>query len=89
MFFQWLEGPREGVRWLVDRLNTDPRHDTITALDESEEVRDRLFPDWDMELVSPTDIREVLVDALASAKDPANADALRRLLGMLDSGELI
>ena len=89
VFFQWLEGPREGVRWLVDRLNTDPRHDTITALDESEEVRDRLFPDWDMELVSPTDIREVLVDALASAKDPANADALRRLLGMLDSGELI
>ena len=67
VFFQWLEGPRDGVRWLVDRLNADPRHDTIIPLDESEEVRDRLFPDWDMELVSPTDIREVLADALDSA----------------------
>jgi hypothetical protein len=88
IFFQWLEGPRSSVTGLVQRLNADPRHDSIIVLDESEEVRERLFPDWDMELVSPTDIREVLADARDSAADKTSRDALERLVGMLDSGEL-
>ena len=87
VFFQWIEGPRNSITGLVQRLAADPRHDTIIALDESEEVRERLFPDWDMELVSATDIREVLADAIEQAREGSNAAALQRLLGMLDSGE--
>jgi len=88
VFFQWLEGPRDSVTGLVQRLATDARHDTIIALDESEEIRERLFPDWDMELVGADDIREVLADALVNAGDGPRAGALRHLLGMLESGEL-
>ena len=57
-------------------------------LSELEEVRERLFPDWDMELVTTDDIRDVLLDARDSAQDPKNADALTELLEQLDSGQL-
>jgi len=53
-----------------------------------EEVRERLFPNWDMELVSGADIRDVLVDALEHAKDAQNAAALELLLVQLDAGQL-
>ena len=88
IFFQWLEGPRDNVMQLMALLQTDPRHQSIVKLSTSEEVRERLFPDWDMELVTTTDIRDVLVDALSTAEDPHNADALRGLLAQIDSGEL-
>ena len=89
VFFQWIEGPRHSVAGLVQRLAADSRHDTIIALDASEEeVRERLFPEWDMELVNATDIREVLVNAIEDSCEGSNAAALQRLLGMLDSGEL-
>jgi hypothetical protein len=74
VFFQWLEG--------------DPRHDTLIALDESEEVRERMFPDWDMELVDSGDIREVLADAHENAENEATAESLQRLLDLFDRGEL-
>lgn len=86
IFFQWLEGPRDSVTQLMATLNTDPRHDAIVPLSESEEPRERLFPDWDMELVSADHIRDVLHDALDTASDPANAEALRAMLQRLDSG---
>jgi hypothetical protein len=88
IFFQWLEGPRDNVTALLNLLKTDPRHDNIVVFSENEEVRERLFPDWDMELVTTEDIRDVLVDALDSAEDSHNADALSLLLTELDSGRL-
>jgi hypothetical protein len=88
VFFQWLEGPRTSITRLVQRLSVDPRHDTVIALDQSEEVRERLFPEWDMELVSATDIREVLVDAIDNASEGSNTPGLQRLLAMVDSGDL-
>jgi hypothetical protein len=88
VFFQWLEGPREHVTALMDRLRADPRHDAIVELSEVEEVRERLFPLWDMELVTSDHIREVLEDALGSASDERNARALRGLLDRLDAGPL-
>lgn len=69
-------------------LQTDPRHENVVPLSTTEEVRERLFPDWDMELVSADTIRDVLVDALDTAKDKQNAEALRLLLEQLDSGQL-
>ena len=88
IFFQWLEGPRHSVLELMEKLKIDPRHESVVTLSETEEVRERLFPDWDMELVTATDIRDVLVDALDHAKDKKNATALRLLLEELDSGKL-
>jgi hypothetical protein len=88
IFFQWLEGPRDNVLDLMRRLHADTRHRDIVALNETEEVRERLFPDWDMELVTTDDIRDVLVDALGSAHEAQNKAALNLLLAQLDGGEL-
>ena len=86
VFFQWLEGPRDNVLELMATLKTDPRHDQVVSLSESEEVRERLFPEWDMELVTPGDIREVLLDALGSAANDSSAASLRQLLAQIDDG---
>lgn len=88
IFFQWLEGPRDNITALMSRLRADRRHDGIVLLNEVEEARERLFPDWDMELVSGDHIREVLQDALDSATDTQNAQALSALLAELDAGRL-
>jgi hypothetical protein len=84
IFFQWLEGPRDQVTKLMTSIKRDDRHDTIVALTESEEVRERLFPNWAMELVEPDDVRAVLEDALSTVDDEKNVQALRRLLQQID-----
>jgi hypothetical protein len=88
IFFQWLEGPRDTITELMAILKTDTRHDNVVVISEAEEVRERLFPNWDMELVTTDDIRDVLGDALDTAKDPKNAQVLRDLMAQLDSGQL-
>jgi hypothetical protein len=88
VFFQWLEGPRDNVRHLMAALRTDTRHDQVVCLSDTEEVRERLFPDWSMELVGVDDVREVLLDALGTAEDPQHQQALHRLLAQLDAGGL-
>lgn len=89
MFFQWIEGPREQVTQLMDRICRDPRHERVVTLSETEEERERLFPDWDMELVTPSDIREVLQDALTNAEDAKSTEALSLMLAQLDADGLI
>lgn len=88
VFFQWLEGPRASVTALMATLKADPRHDTVVELTANEEVRERLFPEWDMEFVESTDIREVLLDALDDAEDPKSVAALGVLLEHIDASEL-
>ena len=88
VFFQWLEGPRDHITGLMAKILRDPRHDEVVTLSHSEEVRERLFPDWSMELVTPDQIREVLLDALASAEDEQNTASLTRLLEKIDSNGL-
>ena len=88
IFFQWIEGPRENVARLMTMIHADPRHESIVLLSEFEEVRERLFPDWDMELVAAADIRDVLVDAKNDAEDEKNAAVLTLLIEQLDSGQL-
>lgn len=85
MFFQWLEGPREAVLQLMDLIRRDPRHERVVILSETEEANERLFPDWSMERVAPGDIRPVLQDALASAKDAKSAASLCLLLAQFDA----
>ena len=88
VFMQWLEGPHDNITALMALLRNDPRHQDIVQLSESEEVRERLFPDWDMELVGSDHIREVLLDARDSATDPKSAEALAVMLANLDAGQL-
>jgi hypothetical protein len=83
VFFQWIEGPRDNILQLMDRIRADPRHRQVVTLSETEGVSERLFPDWDMELVTSSEIREVLLDALASAQDEKNIQALRLTLMQL------
>jgi len=84
VFFQWLEGPRDNVNALMETLRRDPRHDTVVTLTESEEVRERVFPQWDMELVDGEDVRDVLLDAIDSTADAGQLAALRLLIARLE-----
>jgi hypothetical protein len=88
IFFQWLEGPRQTVQPLMERIRADPRHEDVVELTHAEEVRERLFPTWDMELVGAADIRDVLRDALTQADDAQHAQALQGMLALLQSGPL-
>lgn len=88
VFFQMLEGPRDNVGRLMDLLRGDARHHSIMVLSEMEEMRERLFPSWDMELATTEHIREVLLDARQDAAPGAPALALERLLAELEAGEL-
>ena len=85
MLFQWLEGPPEAVQQLMELIRRDPRHERLVILSESEEVRERMFPDWSMEPVAPGDIRPVLQDALASAKDAKSTASLCLMLAQFDA----
>jgi hypothetical protein len=76
------------VEKLIASLHDDPRHYDIVPLDRSVEKRERLYPNWEMELVGADDIRTVLEDALESTKDENNIAALRRILKHLDVGAL-
>jgi Sensors of blue-light using FAD len=88
IFFQWLEGPRHEVTALMGLLRSDRRHENVVELSAEEDIGERLFPTWDMELVSSEHIREVLQDALDSAHDAKKKQALQRLLAHLDSDPL-
>lgn len=80
VFFQWIEGPPASMRRLIASLYADLRHRDLVALDNGEERRERLYPDWDMEEVQAEEMRSVLEDALASSKDDASAATLARIL---------
>lgn len=88
MFFQWLEGPRPELRRLMDSIKADRRHQNVVELSETEEVRERLFPDWAMEHVSPEDIRDVLRDAQSQATEARSIETLTAMLAQLDAGLL-
>ena len=47
VFFQVLEGPREVLESLFEKIVEDPRHRDVT-LQVSEPIASRLFPDWSM-----------------------------------------
>ena len=85
VFFQWIEGPKAEVMGLARRIEADPRHEMMTILSTDEEVRERIFPTWDMELVGAENIQEVLLDAIETAQDQKSVDALQRLLDKLQT----
>ncbi|MBY0613436.1 MAG: BLUF domain-containing protein [Beijerinckiaceae bacterium] len=88
VFFQWIEGPPAQIQSLIASLHGDPRHHDVVALDRSEEKRERLYPNWQMEQIEAEDIREVLQDALVTTEDDNNIAALKRILECLASGPI-
>lgn len=83
IFFQWLEGPKDNVTRLMNIIGEDPRHLNVVVLSEEEEIRDRLFPDWDMELVEAAEIGDVLKNALKEASDEKQKQMLSMFLTKL------
>ncbi len=88
VFFQWIEGPATQIQKLIASLHGDSRHHDIVSLSQSEEERERLYPNWEMERVGADNIRAVLQEALESAEDESNIAALKRILGHLASSPL-
>jgi hypothetical protein len=85
VFFQWIEGPKAEVMSLVKMIETDVRHEMMVTLSTDEEIRERVFPTWDMELVDAEDIQEVLQDALQTTQDERSIVALQLLLDNLQA----
>ena len=83
IFFQWLEGPKDNVTRLMNIIGEDPRHLNVVVLSEEDEIRDRLFPDWDMELVEAAEIGDVLKNALKEASDEKQKQMLSMFLTKL------
>ncbi|CAN1553451.1 BLUF domain containing protein [Burkholderiaceae bacterium] len=83
IFFQWLEGPKDNVTSLMKIIGDDPRHLNVVVLSEEDEIRDRLFPDWDMELVEAAEIGDVLENALKEASDDKQKQMLAMFLQQL------
>ena len=83
IFFQWLEGPKDNVSSLMKIIGEDPRHLNVVVLSEEDEIRDRLFPDWDMELVEAAEIGDVLKNALKEASDEKQKQMLSMFLTKL------
>lgn len=59
-FFQVLEGPRDDVHALADRIEQDPRHTQMTVIID-EPIHKRSFGEWTMGFahVSPDDLRRI------------------------------
>ena len=88
VFFQWLEGPKDNVTSLFKMISADARHSDVVLLTQEDEFRERLFPNWDMELVEAEDISAVLEDAMHEATDPRQKDTLSNVLRELNKSAL-
>jgi hypothetical protein len=64
-------------------IGEDPRHLNVVVLSEEDEIRDRLFPDWDLELVEAAEIGDVLKNALKEASDEKQKQMLSMFLTKL------
>jgi uncharacterized Fe-S cluster-containing MiaB family protein len=88
IFFQWLEGPKDNVTSLFQIISADPRHSHVVLLTKEDEFRERLFPNWDMELVEAEDISAVLEDAMNETSDPQQKNTLSKMLLELNKSAL-
>ena len=88
VFFQWLEGPKDNVTSLFKMISADARHSDVVLLTQEDEFRERLFPNWDMELVESEDISAVLEDAMHEATDPRQKNTLSNMLRELNKSAL-
>jgi hypothetical protein len=69
-------------------ISADSRHSNVVVLSQEDEIRERLFPSWDMELVAAADISVVLQDAMQDATSPKQRRALTVMLEALKKSSL-
>ena len=65
IFYQVLEGPREAVNTLFQKIAADTRHKDVLVLNAQEDIEDRQFPAWAMKKV---DLDEMTVSRLEPIK---------------------
>jgi len=70
LFFQVIEGPDDRVNELYDSILSDDRHTNVLKLADEQQVKERLFPDWAMKIVS---------------LDPSRAERLEPLHALLQT----
>jgi methanogenic corrinoid protein MtbC1 len=66
-FFQWLEGPSDGLDAIWNSIQNDPRHKEIELLSR-DSAQQRLFSQWDMRVTCPD-------DAFGLVRDPPTPQA--------------
>jgi hypothetical protein len=75
-FFQWLEGPVDGIGRIMRSIRSDPRHTQIEVLNDSP-AQERSFGDWDMKLATRSAGRALWQDEVIEPS-PDIIDGLRR-----------
>jgi methanogenic corrinoid protein MtbC1 len=79
-FFQWLEGPEEGLSRVWSSIKRDPRHRDVTVL-RDEPISDRIFGGWALKFAKGNRVR---VEAAIAALDSSE-----RLVRVLDRPESV
>lgn len=83
VFMQLLEGTKENIMKLMDKVEKDPRHDQVTIVHEGD-VDERFFPDWSMAFRDINefnkDFIEELIPYFAKEKAIENHDELIKLI---------
>lgn len=81
-FFQWLEGPAEGLARVWDSVSRDPRHTGIEILG-NQPTAERFFGDWDLKLSNRGAQADAEADAQADDTPRDNFDIPEELIDSL------
>lgn len=60
-FVQYIEGEKDVVESLMERINSDPRHEVINQFPR-EDIENRKFPSWNMKYVSKNMVSEIKLE---------------------------
>ncbi len=74
-FFQWLEGPADGVERVMGSIRNDKRHRDIEILSK-DSAAERTFGDWSMKLAAPAPTSVVWQDVIEPPREVV--ETLRR-----------
>jgi hypothetical protein len=67
-YYQFIEGPRDTVLKLFERITDDPRHSDV-CLDQIVKIQARLFSRWAMATLSDTDVTHIMDGCLPAGKE--------------------
>jgi Sensors of blue-light using FAD len=89
LVIQWIEGRRDVVRGLWDKLLRDTRHHCIVELLHRDFQEQRLYPNWSMQQASRKDMLAIVHSAREAAQSPIGlpnpwADAIGALCILID-----
>jgi hypothetical protein len=70
LIVQWIEGRRDAVRGLWDKLLKDPRHYCVVELLHRDFQEQRTYPDWSMQRTTRQDMLAIVHSAREAAQKP-------------------